>query len=563
MSRVGKISRGIIAVALLLILCFSSAAGEEKEKIIRAGCPSCSTETVVSRKGRSGYELYIPGRWDIGRITMEIEGSGSFFLENEEILPGTETDLRGFLGRTVTVSEGNRNRTDRLIIRQGSEIPAVFITVDGKALQKVNKSKKNVIVEGRIVYTEADGTVSYDGEITQLKGRGNNTFAYKKKPYQFKLEKKASLSGMAKAKTWILLANWNDISLLRNQIVLDMCREAGLRYALSCVQADVWINGVYNGLYLLTEKAQIKKERINLRDLEDETEALNGQPVDGGLSMFKASTKDLPLIRGYRVENNPEDITGGYLFTIEKYARLRDYGLAGFRTKKDLSVQIKEPTYPSREQTEYLGGLVSEMQQALIAKDGVNPQTGKSYREYIDVDSFALKYLAEEWCKNYDFIGGSQYMYKDSDERDPLIYAGPAWDYDLSFGNMRDRGYQATGNYMTAVSRKTSNLNWLLSRHADFADRVGELWRERFGPAAEVLTGAREAAEGNLIRPLDEYAAAIRASAEMNYARWGVGKNTDEKAGKSFENAVAYLKKWIAERTAFMDGVYGYAEKHE
>ena len=83
------------------------------------------------------------------------------------------------------------------------------------------------------------------------------------------------------------------------------------------------------------------------------------------------------------------------------------------------------------------------------------------------------------------------------------------------------------------------------------------------GPAAEVLTGAREAAEGNLIRPLDEYAAAIRASAEMNYARWGVGKNTDEKAGKSFENAVAYLEKWIAERTAFMDGVYGYAEKHE
>ena len=79
MSRVGKISRGIIAVALLLILCFSSAAGEEKEKIIRAGCPSCSTETVVSRKGRSGYELYIPGCWDIGRITMEIEGSGSFF----------------------------------------------------------------------------------------------------------------------------------------------------------------------------------------------------------------------------------------------------------------------------------------------------------------------------------------------------------------------------------------------------------------------------------------------------------------------------------------------------
>jgi hypothetical protein len=353
------------------------------------------------------------------------------------------------------------------------------------------------------------------------------------------------------------------VSLLRNQVMLDMCREAGLRFALSCVQADIWINGEYNGLYLLSEKPQIKKERIDLRDLEDETEALNSVPLDDSLTMSRGSTHELPLMRWYRVENNPEDITGGYLFTIEKYARLRDYKIPGFRTENGLSVQIKEPTYPGREQTEYLGGLVSEMHEAVIAEDGINGKTGKHYTEYIDIDSFALKYLAEEWSKNYDFIGGSQYMYKDSDERDPLIYAGPAWDYDLSFGNMRDRGYQATGNYMTAVSRKTSNLNWLLSRHADFADRVGELWRERFGPAAEVLTGAREAAEGNLIRPLDEYAAAIRASAEMNYARWGVGKNTDEKAGKSFENAVAYLKKWIAERTAFMDGVYGYAEKHE
>ena len=94
-------------------------------------------------------------------------------------------------------------------------------------------------------------------------------------------------------------------------------------------------------------------------------------------------------------------------------------------------------------------------------------------------------------------------------------------------------------------------------------DRVSEIWRESFRPAAAMLLGEREPAEGSVIRPLDDYAAAIRASAEMNYARWGVGKNTDEKAGKSFDNAVAYLKKWITERTAFMDGIYGVTEKHE
>ena len=558
MNVSGKISLGIMIAVVFLVLCMSQAAGEEKETVIRAGCPSCCTETVISRKAGNTYQLFIPGNWDVSRITLEIEGSGSFYLGDgkQEIRPGTETDLSGYLDGKTALYKSQRNRLGELKICQGSDIPAMFITVDGKAFQKANKSKKNQIAEGRIVYTEADGTVSYDGGITQMKGRGNNTFSYPKKPYQIKLQKKASLSGMAKAKTWVLLASWNDMSLLRNQIVMDMCREAGLRYALSCTQADVWINGVYYGLYLVTEKPQIKKERMDLRDLEDETEALNDVPMDDTLKMFRTSTKELPLIRGYRIENNPEDITGGYLFTIEKFARLRDYKVPGFRTKKDLSIRIKEPTYPSREQTEYLGTLVSEMHQAVIAEDGINRETGKYYTEYIDIDSFALKYLAEEWCKNYDFIGGSQYMYKDADDRDPLIYAGPAWDYDLSFGNMADRGHSATGNYVTALSRRTSNLNWLLSRHPDFMDRVRQIWREKFRPATAVLLGEKEAGEAGVIRPLDDYIECIRASAKMNYIRWGVSKTTDEKAGGSFDNACEYLKKWITKRTAFMDETY-------
>ncbi len=554
MSIPRKAVRWIAAAVIAAVLVFCAASGEENEKVIRVGCPSRCTETVLCRKGK----LFIPGNWDISRATLEVEGTSPVYIgyEGPEVYPGEEIDLSPYVGEKITLYNSRHQVVTKLTAFRGSEIPAVFITVDGKAIQKVNKSKNNIITEGRIVYTEADGTVSYDGGLTQMRGRGNNTFSYSKKPYQIKLEKKASLSGMAKAKTWVLLANWNDISLLRNQIVLDMCREAGLRYALSCVQADIWINGIYNGLYLWTEKPQIKKERMDLRDLEDETEALNSEPMDDSLQMFKSSTKDLPLIRGYHVAANPEDITGGYLFTIEKYARLRDYKVPGFRTKKDLSIQIKEPTYPSREQTEYLGGLVNEMHQAVIADDGMNPETGRYYTEYIDIDSFALKYLAEDWSKNYDYIGGSQYMYKDSDDRDPLIYAGPAWDYDLSFGNMPDRGYSASGNYITTISRKSSSLYWLLSRHPDFMDRVRTIWREKFSPATEILLGNRQPGPDSAVCSMDEYIDRIRASAKMNYARWGFGNTTDKDAGKNFDNACHYLKKWITNRTAFMNQNY-------
>ncbi len=564
-----KSIRGIIyritVMGILFLLFMSTAAGADEGKVFRAGCPGSCSETVVTREKSAGvYILSLPGNWDIRKVTLELDGASVIYLgeDRQEIRAGEETDLSRYEGQKVPVRDEKQHNLGSLTIRQGSEIPALFLTVDAKELRKVNRSKDNEITAGRALYTEADGTVSYDGGITQLKGRGNNTFSYNKKPYQVKLSEKASLSGMNKAKTWILLANWNDVSLLRNQIVLDLAREAGLRCAVSCVQADVWINGEYNGLYLLTEKIQIGKKRIDLKDLEEETETVNTAPP-GSYTRFRTKTATLNLVRGYNVPADPEDITGGYIFTLEKFARLRDYSVPGFRTKNDLSVRIKEPTYPSKAQTEYLGNLVNDMHLAVIADDGISPATGKSYTEYIDVPSFALKYLIEEWTKNYDYVGGSQFMYKDSDERDPLIYAGPAWDYDLSFGNMGDRGYKATGNYVTAISRKTSNLYWLLSRHDAFMDRVRETWRERFRPAAAILLGEAEAPEGSVLCSLDEYTERIRKSAEMNYARWGIPRVTDEKAGGSFENAAAYLKRWIAARTAFMDEVYGITEKHE
>ena len=561
-----RILRTVIFFSVLGILSafLAVTARAEKAEVFRAGCPSVYSGTVETRKGRAGYILSLPGSWDAEKITLELDGAECLYLgaDKTEIRPGQETDVREYLGVKTPVYNAKGRELGSLVIYRGSAVPALFLEVDGQELGRANGNKDYEIRSGRAVYCEADGTVSYNGSITQMKGRGNNTFRYVKKPYQIKLSEKASLSGMNKAKTWVLLANWNDASLLRNQIALDMSRAAGLRGALSCVPADVWINGQYNGLYLVTEKIQIKKGRLDLRDLEEETEKVNSQPVSS-FAMYKESSRAVPLSRGYRIPENPEDITGGYIMTIEKFARLRDYKVPGFRTRKALPVQIKEPTYPTREQVVYLAGRVNEMHDALIAEDGVNPATGRHYTDYIDMDSFAVKFLVEDWTKDYDFIGGSQFMYKDSDARDPLIYAGPAWDYDLAFGDMPDRGTVAAGNYITAMSHKTGNIWWLLSRHTDFMSQVRRTWAEAFRPAAAVLLGEKEAWEGCPVKPLETYVEAIRDSAKMNFARWSVPTETYKAAAQSFENAAAYLEKWIRERTAYMDGEYAMTEKHE
>ena len=552
---------GIAVLGILFLMLACVSAGAAGEKTLQAGCPSRSGMTVQARTSKAGIILSLPGFWDPTAVTLELSGSDKVFLgpKKQEVAAGVPVDVTGLIGNKTELRDARGASVGKLTILLGSEIPSLFIEADAVRLKAVNRSKDNVITEGRAVYTEGDGTVAYDGVLTQLKGRGNNTFRYSKKPYQIKLGEKASLSGMKAAKTWILLANWTDISTLRNRIVLDMSREIGLKNALACVQADVWINGLYQGLYLVTEKIQIGKERIPVTNLEKATEQANDAPFDPG-KIVTDKGGEFPLMRSYPAVKDPEDITGGYIATIEKYHRMRDTVIAGFRSAEGLSVHIKEPTYPSRAQTVYLARRITEAQDALIAKDGVNPKTGKRFEEYLDATSFAQRFLIEDWCMNYDFIGGSQFLYKDSDLTDPLIYAGPSWDYDLCFGNMQDRGFSPRGRHVT-LSQRNANIWWLLSRHESFMTQVREIWKDVFRPAAAILLGEAERTAEGPLRSLDEYRAEIEASAAMNFARWGINSDASAReAGAGFDNAFRYLKNWIAERTAWMDDRYGAAE---
>ena len=520
---------------------------------LSARCPDVGEETVVSREAGKGQVLSLPGCWDAEKILLFEPGYGKVYLgkERQEISAEAATDLTGWIGQTVQVWAESGKRLPDVTILQGSALPALFLEVDAARLGKINHDKYQSITEGRAVYREADGSVGYAGELTQLKGRGNNTFAYPKKPYQLKLKEKVSLSGLRRGKTWVLLANWNDLSLIRNQIVLDLSQETGLRYAVGCQQVDVWINGSYNGLYLMTEKIQITKDRMNLQDLEEETRRVNDQPVDSYRRYLEKGGELLDLARGYRIPNNPEDITGGYLASIEKFARLRDYSIPGFRMKNGISVRIEEPTCPSQEQVDYLGRRMDEALTALSAADGRHPETGKSYHEYLDSASFALKMLIEDFCKNYDMLGGSQLLYKDADRVDPKIYAGPAWDYDLSFGMMKDRGAKPTGEYVLSPNFSKRNIYQIFWGQEDFREETGKIWKQTFRPALEILTG-ETVGEGKL-RSLAEYREGIRNSAAMNARRWGTNSGAGHLAGNNFETACAYLENWIRQRIDWMD----------
>ena len=547
-----------LILAAFLVLCLavfiSGIAAAEARITVTAQADAEQTARVTSRNSKNGTVLYIPGAWDITRIRLNVNEQEPFRLEKDGTVleSGTPVDLTPYLGKKTTIYNEKNRSLGTVTVYQGSKIPAVFFTVDGKQLKKVNSSKNEIITEGQVFFQEADGSVSYEGELTHLKGRGNNSFSYAKKPYEFKLAKKADLCSMGKARTWILLANYLDVSLLRNQIILDISREIGLPYAVESQQVDVWQNGIYNGLYLMTEKIQINKNRINITDLEEKMEAVNDQPLDS-YKRFNREDGFLPIMRGYRIPNDPEDITGGYIATIEKPHRLKDSKHPGIRTKKNLSVRIKEPTNPSAAEIDYFGNLINDMHNAVLAEDGINPETGKHYSEYLDVTSFARKFLVEEFCKNYDATGGSQHFFKDSDRVDPLLYAGPSWDYDLSFGNMADRGASASKDYLLILRVGSINFYSQIGKHADFMAAVAQNWRDVFRPAAAILMGETPASGKSPLRSMDEYYEALKNSAVMNSVRWGKGTKVNKEAGTDFDSGVKALKSWIRRRIDYLD----------
>ena len=73
-----------------------------------------------------------------------------------------------------------------------------------------------------------DGTVDYEGSL-EIRGRGNSTWNYPKKPYALRLPEKHAVLGMPGHKRWILLANWKDRTLMRNDAAFWLSRHTGLQ----------------------------------------------------------------------------------------------------------------------------------------------------------------------------------------------------------------------------------------------------------------------------------------------------------------------------------------------
>ena len=494
------------------------------------------------------YYLFLPACADPGQLTLHFTGAQSLEIDGQTVLSG---EPFAFVpGSTLSVDDGNKTRS--LCVLQSRNVPALFIRTESGNLEYIHRRKGNG-ESGELLMAHADGSIAYEGDLSEIKGRGNATFQYNKKPYQIKLDDKTDLCGMGEHKTWILLANYRDNSLLRNTLTFSIARNAGLAYTPKSVFCDLYINQQYYGTYELCTKVQIGSNRIEIQDLEKATEEVN----DDELESYKkfGYTKAEPSRRkGRRIPNDPEDITGGYLLELE-YAERYDDEASGYTTRRGQPVVIKEPEYASDAQTNYISTLVQRFENGLRAKDGVDAKTGMHYSEFMDLDSFATKYIVEEVVKNYDGNKSSQYFYKPQDSLSTKLIAGPVWDYDSSWGNYNGSRTKAPASGFGVCTEQSESYYWYPAayRHADFRWRVQELYAEVFVPVLETLLGQRPSEEG--LRSIDEHAAWLEASAAMNFKRWPVFniKARPIQTGANYAENIEYIRNFLTERMAFLN----------
>ena len=354
------------------------------------------------------------------------DGDGYFFLpsyaslDTAQLLSGGEPVAKTVLdlsavtpGEPVTVTaDGVRMK---LTFREASALPAVYITTESGSLSAIHADKSHK-EPGTIRIVEADGTVSYDGVLKQIKGRGNTTWEYAKKPYNIKLQEKADLFGMGESKDWCLLANFRDTSYVRNAMVFDYALEMGVPNTTDTQSFDLYTNGEYQGLYQMTEKMEVGDNRLEVPDLEQLNEQANPEEE---LSKFTAySTENA---KGVILPVTPAE-RNGFLLELDFPERWAEE-VSGFMTTDGQHVVMKSPEHASAEQVEYVRALAQAFEDLLFAGD-------ERYLNYIDLDSWAQLYLIEEIFEDVDCGLSSIYFYV----MDGKLYAGPLWDFDLTMG---------------------------------------------------------------------------------------------------------------------------------
>lgn len=430
---------------------------------------------------------------------------------------------------------GEKLAKQEIVIMHSANLPALFMETDSGSMEMLD-ADKNYEEKGRVVLFDADGNVVCVDKLDRISGRGNATWAYPKKSYGIRLKNRTDLFGMGSADNWVLLSNVEDRSYIRNKITYDMGVAAGMEGSPESQYIDLYINHRYHGMYQLCEKVEIDPERVPIADLEAENKKHNRNIENYG--HFETDKQ-----KGMVFPTEPRNVTGGYLLERDVPEKYREE-ISGFCTEGlgDLYT-IKEPAHASEAEVAYISGFLNDMERAIVSEDGIDSDNGMHYTDYMDMRSFAQKYILEELVKNNGGGATSSFFYKPEDAVSKKLFAGPVWDYDKAYANLDGLNESAQDLcYLMQRGTNPTTLFWYLNRHSEFQREVSACYAEFFADYMQTIQNEK----------IDEYISEIAAAKDMDFVRW------KEIYGESVDYAyeIQKIRDFLSARKLFLDEVW-------
>lgn len=414
---------------------------------------------------------------------------------------------------------GEKGEGDDSQFYQITNLPTVVINTKGA--QEVTSKEEEL---SSVVYiVSEEGKKLLATEKTGVRGRGNASWNFPKKPYRLKFdEKQQLLDAPAKAKKWTLINNYGDKTLMRNILAFELSRRFGLAYTPYCHPVDVVLNGEYRGCYQLCDQIEVNKNRVNITEMEPED-------------------VDLP------------ELSGGYLIEVDAYASTE---ASHFYSTLGTPVTIKSPDDEDivNAQTRYITDYFNRMENAVFASNFADPETG--YRRYLDLDSFLKHFMVGEMSGNTDTYW-SVYMTKDRES--DKFFTGPVWDFDIAFDNdQRTYPIEAHTDYIFASKGSVASeamrrmVNRIVKEDEGARQRLLELWSE--------ARNTKGIDETSLLEYVDKTVELLNESQKLNFLRWNILServHENPQASGSYEGEVAIVKNFIRKRLPQLDGFIG------
>lgn len=372
-------------------------------------------------------------------------------------------------------------------------LPVVFIDTEGHWPAESRSRGQRAVISVR----GAGGHEGLEPVSCIVRGRGNTSWRWPKKPCSIDFRGREQLLGMPASRHWVLLANYPDRTLMRNLVAMKVSSMTSLSWTPRCVPVELVMNGRHEGSYLLAEKVEVDADRVNV-------------PGYGGLLLELDFRRDgkLQWTDSHGMSSNSLGVPSPGIPFAVRYPPQQELGPEGEAAVRQY---------------------VSDVAAVLYSDGFADPQTG--YARYLDVDSFVDYWLVFELLGNPELANpASVFFHKGAGGK---LTAGPCWDFDCSL-----RAFGTTVQELTGYMNRHAIWYARLFQDPAFERKVRQRIMELM-PQLETIPGY-----------IDELRQLLEASAELNFAMWNPGTDRWQNKGLlingdenlDFDEAVRRLK---------------------